>query len=263
MELPYFKLYIMDFIHGTRRMSAAQKGGYINLLIEQWDQGYLKNDDDYLRETSQINGKNLAKVLEKFQLGPDGLYRNDRLEQERKKAQKTSSTNKDNGSKGGKRKAENLATATNPQSETIAKDEPKPSILELESEVQLENTIITHLGKTQVGNEFYEGTAADYLRARKQPMIETTIMQYPDLRMEDVLAAVDKKYPVGFHFKDHNHPFNCFRSVCEVMMREKSQGFSNDKKEKYVKPRSGRSGSGMQGIRDKAREILSGDPGSQ
>ena len=43
--LPYFPLYVQDFLMGTMGMSDAEVAAYIRLLCLQWDKGEIQEDD--------------------------------------------------------------------------------------------------------------------------------------------------------------------------------------------------------------------------
>lgn len=81
MKPPAFQFYAGDFIAGTITLSHAERGLYILALCLQWDQGGVSPDD-----LANLAGSTpTARVLQKFQVGEDGLLRNNRLEFEREK----------------------------------------------------------------------------------------------------------------------------------------------------------------------------------
>lgn len=77
---PAFQFYCQDFFVGTAHFTAEQVGGYIRLLIIQWDKGQLPNCDKTLLKLSGLKPKSLQKVKEKFILNEDGFLQNKRLE---------------------------------------------------------------------------------------------------------------------------------------------------------------------------------------
>ena len=83
MKPPAFQFYADDFLAGTMDLSAEEVGAYIRLLCHQWNRGGLTTVKPRL---NRIAGTVVtAEVLEKFTQGEDGLLRNERLEDERRK----------------------------------------------------------------------------------------------------------------------------------------------------------------------------------
>lgn len=101
LDLDWFPLKWQKFVIGTSNMKADEIGGYILLLIREWDKGFLPNDIIELSKVSKLSSKKLSKVLEKFE-NIDGKLYNETLEiiriEQQEKAEK--STNK--GIKGAK-----------------------------------------------------------------------------------------------------------------------------------------------------------------
>lgn len=81
---PWFPFYPADFLGGTFAMDAAEVGAYVRLLCLQWQGGGLPNDPVKL---AALSGHAFAyATASKFRVCEDGLLRNDRLEECRKKA---------------------------------------------------------------------------------------------------------------------------------------------------------------------------------
>lgn len=85
---PAFQFYAKDFQTGTATMSLQEVGAYIRLLAHQWDSGSVPAEP---KERARILGCAKAQevslwkvVCKKFAL-VDGVYVNERLEDERKK----------------------------------------------------------------------------------------------------------------------------------------------------------------------------------
>lgn len=96
---PAFQFYAADFLVGTMGMSDEDVGVYIKMLAFQWDRGGLTNCPKSIK--SMINSKRIPSeiVLKKFQLGTDGLLKNERLEQEREKQASFRESRSDNAKK--------------------------------------------------------------------------------------------------------------------------------------------------------------------
>jgi len=71
-EKHWFPFYYEKFLLGTYGMSDKEVGGYIRLLIQQWDKGGIEENNPDLNKYS--------KVFKKFSKKEDGLYYNDKLE---------------------------------------------------------------------------------------------------------------------------------------------------------------------------------------
>ena len=105
-KAPAFQFYANDFLTGTQTMTLAARGAYITLLCQQWDKGGLAFDVVTLaRLLSCARGEVraiLGQVSGKFRAGADGLFRNARIEQERRKQRTYSRKMAQNGKKGGR-----------------------------------------------------------------------------------------------------------------------------------------------------------------
>jgi uncharacterized protein YdaU (DUF1376 family) len=82
VKAPAFQFYADDFLSGTITMTDAEVGLYIRLLCHQWNSGGLPNDPAEI-ELHSRGGTPLKRVLAKFQVGEDGLFRNARMEEVR------------------------------------------------------------------------------------------------------------------------------------------------------------------------------------
>lgn len=112
---PAFQFYADDFLAGTMNMSDAEVGLYIRLLCVQWTNGSIPNDDEEIRAYSKRGSvePSLNRVKSKFEAGPDGMLRNQRMEAERMKQM----AYRDRQSQFGRRSAEARFNrpSTNPQ----------------------------------------------------------------------------------------------------------------------------------------------------
>lgn len=65
-----------------------------------------------------------------------------------------------------------------------------------------------------IGNRKFSGTTSEWLMLNKEQAVEVLMMnEYPDLNREAVFATLDNS-TVNYQFKDDNHPFNYFKSIC-------------------------------------------------
>ena len=113
-RFPYFNFFPADFLEGTAFLTDEEVGCYIRLLSIQWGHGRLPTDLSRLERYSPSIQRSWSSIACKFK-SDDGGYFNQRLEDERARAMGRSAINSENGSRGGKAKAnrgERLATAT-------------------------------------------------------------------------------------------------------------------------------------------------------
>lgn len=100
----YLPLMMGDWIRGTRGMKAEVKGVYIDLLIHQFDNGYIPSDMDELSLIQPEVGKVWVMLRDKFEEIEPGRLQNKKLEEVRAFWAKQ----RKNGKKGGRPKKENL-----------------------------------------------------------------------------------------------------------------------------------------------------------
>lgn len=73
MELTWMPIYWSDLLAGTTNMDAAELGGFMLLIAEQWKRGHLPNDNRKLKKIARITcDLQLDTILEKFTLTPEG-----------------------------------------------------------------------------------------------------------------------------------------------------------------------------------------------
>lgn len=85
MAYPSFPFYPGDYLTGTMTFTAAERGAYMDCLCYQWECGGVPGGDfkrlARVMRMSQAEARRIWPVISaKFQQGPDGLYRNERLE---------------------------------------------------------------------------------------------------------------------------------------------------------------------------------------
>ncbi len=73
MELTWMPVYWTDLLAGTTHMDAAELGGFMLLIAEQWKRGYLPNDNRKLKKIARISSQlKMNTILEKFTPTPEG-----------------------------------------------------------------------------------------------------------------------------------------------------------------------------------------------
>lgn len=84
---PFMPLYVDDFIGGTMCFANDELGAYLMLLIYQWNNGAIENDNEAIERISRTKIDRLKKVLKKFQITDDGLVnkRCDEIRRERER----------------------------------------------------------------------------------------------------------------------------------------------------------------------------------
>lgn len=99
----YMPLMIGDWLKGTRGMRADVRGVYLNLLLYQWDNGFIPSDWEELCLIDPEIPKVWDKIKSKFAEIAPGKLQNKKNEEVRDFWKKQSS----NGKKGGRPKKEN------------------------------------------------------------------------------------------------------------------------------------------------------------
>jgi len=128
----YMPLMVGDWLKGTRGMRAEVRGVYINLLLFQWDNGYIPSGMDDLSFIDPEVGKVWVFIKDKFNEFERGKLRNEKCEEVRGFFLKQAK----NGSKGGRPKNNN--PKHNP--EVNPNSNPKHNLHnELELEYELKN----------------------------------------------------------------------------------------------------------------------------
>lgn len=115
--LPYYRWYWRDW-RGSRqvqKMTALERGIYRELLDEQWRNGALHNDPEWLAEAAMCTPEELASVWQVLSKcfpqveGSDGkLLANERIEAERTEVDRQRVNRKIAGHLGGKAKAKQV-----------------------------------------------------------------------------------------------------------------------------------------------------------
>lgn len=110
---PAVLFYTSDFLTGCALMSMAQRGKYITLLCLQHQQGHLSEED-----MIEVCGSRDPKIWKKFKQDEDGLFYNERMEEECCKRRSFLDKQYLNGCKGGRPKKETHAKPNENPKET-------------------------------------------------------------------------------------------------------------------------------------------------
>ena len=105
MKDPAFLFYSSDFLTGVSDLTMEERGQYITLLCMQHQKGHLS--EKTCRLILGLPNLSLAQdVMKKFKKDENGLYYNERLEQEVAKRAKSTEASRLNGTLGGRPKKE-------------------------------------------------------------------------------------------------------------------------------------------------------------
>ena len=100
-DLFWMPVYLEKMISGTSHMSAAEFGGYLRLLMEQFKKGSVPDDVRALKRISGLKNSALVVVLTKFKKVGEAGLQNKRCEIVRQEQLEKYFTNKERASRGG------------------------------------------------------------------------------------------------------------------------------------------------------------------
>ena len=100
----WMPLYVSDFLIATLGWEADVVGHYIRLLLIQWDRGSLPANVSEWEPLTYGVSKHKEILEGKFPICADGLRRNNRLEEERSKAQEVYENRVKAGKQGAKKR---------------------------------------------------------------------------------------------------------------------------------------------------------------
>jgi uncharacterized protein YdaU (DUF1376 family) len=130
MTSPAFSFYAKDWLAATMAWPLEARGAYVTLLAYQWDAGSIPAGDAAVARLLGVSipkARDLWTILrDKFTAGPDGTWRNARLDLERAKQQDRHQALRDNGAKGGRPRKPNGNQNDN-QNETYRFLETEPN----------------------------------------------------------------------------------------------------------------------------------------
>jgi len=110
MKPPSFPFYVKDWLSGTRRLSLAAKGAYIDLLAWSWDNGPVPRNVTEIAKILSATDSETTKIWRQlrtrsFRKVPNG-YVNPRLEQERAKSKAFTKLQAEKGRRSAARKTQ-------------------------------------------------------------------------------------------------------------------------------------------------------------
>lgn len=102
----WMPVFWSDLLAGTTHMDAAELGGFMLLIAEQWKRGHLPNNNRMLKKIARINSQvKMDTILQKFTLTPEGHLINEVCAQVRVEQIAKYVVNVERARKGGKAKA--------------------------------------------------------------------------------------------------------------------------------------------------------------
>lgn len=118
---PWMPLYVADYLADTRRLSAAEHGAYLLLIMEVWQtREPLPDNDRILSRIAAMSAEEWDEArptLERFFVIDGGVWRHERVEAELLEAQGKYERRAEAGRKGGKSKPENKPRSSNASDE--------------------------------------------------------------------------------------------------------------------------------------------------
>ena len=168
-EVPYIQLFQDDLLAGMLELSAEERGAYVTMLAMMWSKGRgLRDDNQWLARMCNVSTRKFGIIKNSLiELGKiavvDGLIVNYRALETHENARKSREIAIENGSKGGKKRAENMAkTAGNSQSAPSNPSDPASS-----SQNQSQNQLsqVSSVSSTQPHTDTPKPTSASSGRA--------------------------------------------------------------------------------------------------
>lgn len=128
----WMPLYIGDYLRDTTRLTTAQHGAYMLLIMDYWTNGGLPDDDEILQTITKTNKKEWEKIrpalIEKFDV-IDGYWKHNRIEREMAEANIHKQKRQERSQKANQAKAEKQALKDTYKEtyEDTSKATPSPS----------------------------------------------------------------------------------------------------------------------------------------
>lgn len=131
---PSFPFYAEDYLAGTKKLTLAEKGAYVDCLMHQWhaDEGIPADNPKELasimRCTPAAAKAVWPNIASKFKwIDADGRLRNERMEAEREKKRKYHEAQAANGEKGGRPPKQNPPVSES-ETDGLLKTKPAGSV---------------------------------------------------------------------------------------------------------------------------------------
>jgi uncharacterized protein YdaU (DUF1376 family) len=80
---PSMPFFVDDFMGGTMHMGAEEIGAYVLLLLHQWNNGIIEDDQQAIERVARCEYSSLTRVLRKFERTDDGHLQNRKCEEVR------------------------------------------------------------------------------------------------------------------------------------------------------------------------------------
>ena len=214
---PAVLFYTSDFLTGCALMSMAQRGKYITLLCLQHQQGHLSEED-----MLDVCGAVDPKIWRKFKQDDDGLFYNERMDQEQIKRQNYALSRSENGKKGGRPKKHN-------ESESEASENHMLSICkayEKHTENENINTLSLNRDIKSIDKSNSNKDKETDIYTFKAPTVEE-VAEYCSERGNNVDAERFVSYYTANGWRVGKNPMQDWRAAVQSW---ESNGIANEKK---------------------------------
>lgn len=218
---PAVLFYTSDFLTGCALMSMAQRGKYITLLCLQHQQGHLSEED-----MLDVCGAVDPKIWRKFKQDDDGLFYNERMEEECCKRHSFLDKQYLNGCKGGRPKKETQVKPNENPKET--RGFPMASIWGNPNEtisIENDNTLINRDIKSIDKSNSNKDKETD-IYTFKAPTVEE-VAEYCSERGNNVDAERFVSYYTANGWRVGKNPMQDWRAAVQSW---ESNGIANEKK---------------------------------
>lgn len=201
MKDPAFLFYSSDFLTGTMLMDNEQIGKYIRLMCLQHQKGHLSE-----KEMLKVCGVYDEAIFSKFSKDDEGLYYNERLEQEINKRKKYSESRRQN-----RNKVNNSDTCvylikntTNGLIKIGSSNNPQRRLIELKNQYKNDELILVAYVEN-VEQKLESDLHSQYKHLNK-------INEWYELSNEDVIEIMKTNHMIA-HM--HNHMYKHMENVNE------------------------------------------------
>lgn len=206
-NFPYFKFIVTEWMTGDIVFEDFEvQGLFINICALYWQRdGVLSIDEINKRYKKPAR---LTDLIDHFIIVNDGLISIDFLDEQLKDANHVSKVNSENGSKGGRKKANGKRTVSESK-QIIIKEELNNN----------ENKDIT-VDFFYIGINLFKQPISDYIKCNLGIWLESWVKKNPTIKLKDVFSAMDKE-KVGTQYADENHIRNTFAKIAKNLSNPK------------------------------------------